>query len=189
MNAYDENSIPAPVNLGRFQYTGRQNCARSRLLWNGFRYSGNRVPLDSRLAHRIGQADSLFGDDVMIDVIRVWKPQVSRYAQTIVRQEELRRCWVNGHCEHTSVISFDELYEQVFGDLDSRIMIEIAQYEPSLSDAIKLALREFIDSLESANLIESVNNSICNVEKLLNSPSWRRVYSAASNLIEIDGRL
>jgi hypothetical protein len=68
----------------------------------------------------------------MIDLFRTWLPQIIGYAEK-VEDGSIKEAWVEGNLARTSVDYSGELYEQVFGDLDSDIMLEKAREALSAS--------------------------------------------------------
>lgn len=83
----------------------------------------------------------------MIDFREVWLPQILRYALLIRDEAVLRRAWVDGRTDETSVVSPEELLMQVFEDLDSQaLVLEASRHLPSLPGLVD-ALKKFLQAM------------------------------------------
>lgn len=108
-----------------------------------------------------------------------WLPQIVGYCKFITDEAGLTRAWVNRDYSHTSVTDFDELYEQIFDDLDSDAceMDLIANLPDDMVG--RDAISAFLKTLREFNLhVERVDCSK-QLERILLSKEWRRVVVSA----------
>ena len=127
----------------------------------------------------------------MIDFFRAWLPQIIGYAEHIV-DETLHKAWVEGDRSQTSVFYSGELYEQVFGDLDSDSME--AEVDQRLEEHPKVAsaVHKFLQSLRT--LDEWIESNIdvdvwspAEVATIFESEKWGETQRHALKLVN-EGR-
>mgnify|MGYP001792877675 CR=1 FL=1 len=83
----------------------------------------------------------------MIDLRKVWLPQIIGYAE-IVADGTLRRAWQEGDSSQTSVYYSDELYEQVFEDLDADSMRLKMRFELQDQPKVVERVEAFLHSID-----------------------------------------
>ena len=114
----------------------------------------------------------------MID-FKTWLPQIMGYCEFVADDAALRHAWVNHDFSETSVTNFDELYEQVFDDLDAdHFAINLAAHMPNAAMA-RTAIAAFLTSLKEMDRNRSENPELLNSSVLLDSGQWQRVRSSA----------
>ena len=119
----------------------------------------------------------------MID-FKTWLLQIMGYCEFVVDDVALRQAWVNRDFSETSVTNFDELYEQVFDDLDAdRFAVNLATYMPNAAPA-RTAVAAFLTSLKEMDQTRSENPELLNSSVLLDSGQWQRVRSSALIALE-----
>jgi hypothetical protein len=119
---------------------------------------------------------------------QTWLSQIVGYCQFIVDTVGLRRAWINQNFSHTSVTNFDELYEQIFDDLDSdNIEKELAVYLGRDTAATR-AVSEFLESIRVVDNQRETDMQLSDPRCLLQSEEWLRVVRAAEQVVEGLGR-
>lgn len=83
----------------------------------------------------------------MIDLFRTWLPQMISYAE-LIHEGTAQRAWATGERAQTSVYYSGELYEQVFGDLESDRMLEEGRAALSAHPQLVEALEHFLTCLK-----------------------------------------
>ncbi len=112
---------------------------------------------------------------------QTWLSQILGYCRFVTDTVGLWRAWVNGDFSHTSVTGFDELYEQIFDDLDSD-SIEIGAEYLAEDLAAREALSTFLNAVRSADKSREINLELISPENLLRSDEWNRVVKAAEKV-------
>jgi hypothetical protein len=114
----------------------------------------------------------------MIDM-ETWLPQILDYCSFVVDEKKIRQAWVDRDFSETSVTDFDELYEQVFDDLDAeRFVTDLSMKWPTTAPE-RAVIAEFLASLQDADRARSSHAELRNASDLLNSSHWGRVRSSA----------
>ena len=125
----------------------------------------------------------------MIDIKKVWIPQIVGYAEIVfARSSDLRDCWVLGQCYWTSVTSFDELIEQVFGDLDSNNLLEDAQIDSTVPEELVKSIRNFLSAIKETDQVNESGEWADVPEALLASAEWQTVIDRAGDLVDVNRR-
>jgi hypothetical protein len=118
---------------------------------------------------------------------QTWLSQIVGYCQFIVDESGVRKSWIEGDFSQTSVTGFDELYEQVFDDLDSddceKMMISNLSDFPLKAGAVS----GFLSELRRINLIIENNEDLQPADALLSSSEWRRVVVSAEMVLSVFG--
>lgn len=83
----------------------------------------------------------------MLDLFRTWLPQIIGYAQ-LIHDGTVQRAWATGERAQTSVYYSGELYEQVFGDLDSDRMLDEGRAALGAHPQLVEALEHFLTCLK-----------------------------------------
>jgi hypothetical protein len=114
-----------------------------------------------------------------------WLRQIGRTCRFLADEKKLQDAWVHGDTSGTSIVDFDELYEQLFDDLDSDAFQEgLKQYLP-YDSATESALNSFLDSVRKVDSAMSANPELKDTTTLLNSVEWRQVEGAAKKIIDL----
>ena len=112
----------------------------------------------------------------------VWIEQITRYARFVADPNAAKRPWIDGDLSRTSISGFDELYEQVFDDLDSdRLETEMLAHLASAEQ--RQAVAAFLEALRQMDREWSADPKLNSAAGLLGSPSWQRVRHAASRVL------
>ncbi len=126
----------------------------------------------------------------MID-FEIWLPQIVGYCEFVVDDMRLRQAWIKRDFSETSVTDFDELYEQIFDDLDaSNFAVNLHRYLPS-SGRIAITIIEFIETLQKTDRIRTENSDLLDSTVLLDSVQWQLVRNSAFavlNAVKHEGR-
>lgn len=108
-----------------------------------------------------------------------WLTQIVEYSRFISSALSVRRAWIEADYSKTSVTDFDELYEQVFDDLDSDVIEqELGSHFPT-SDSKRQALAAFLEELRVVDIKRSVDSRLKSPAALLASNEWSRLVEAA----------
>ena len=110
----------------------------------------------------------------MIDFENVWLPQIVSYA-ALVRDQQLEDQWLGRSATLTSVTSPNELYVQVFDDLDADRIWADARQNAELSPQARDAIDRFLTALRSIDEADAV--------KLMSSDAWVRIGEAANGVL------
>lgn len=112
-----------------------------------------------------------------------WLPQVIGYCDFLLDDEKLRRAWINHDFSDTSVTDFDELYEQIFDDLDAKKFAEnLFEYLPN-SKMVAAAVAAFIASLQEMDQVRAKNSELTKASLLLDSCQWHILRKSASAVL------
>lgn len=110
---------------------------------------------------------------------RTWLRQIFGYCEFLCDDFALRVAWVNHDTTSTSITGFDELYEQIFDDLDSDyFQPELSRFMPNAPEKCA-SVAGFLDSLRRVDRERASNSELQNPAALLASPQWREVQLAA----------
>lgn len=107
----------------------------------------------------------------------VWLSQIIGYCKFITDDDAVKKAWVNADASKTSVSSFDELYEQIFDDLDSD-NFDVKSLEVNGNLVIKI--KNFISCMHESNEIFG-NNSM--PEAIILSRQWSDLKRSASTVL------
>lgn len=120
----------------------------------------------------------------MIGFHDAWLPQIIRYCELISDLRILRRAWVTEReIIITSATDFDELYEQIFDDLDSDLFqTEIAKHLPDNTE-LGAAIIEFLEAIRNTDSQRSCDQTLMDAQTLLDSASWARTRNAAATVL------
>jgi hypothetical protein len=117
---------------------------------------------------------------------QTWLPQILGYARFLADSAAVHRAWIAGDSSETSVSGFDELYEQIFDDLDSNTFLgDLPSYMPS-EDAAQDLIRRFLSQIESMDAARAANGNMATAGDLLRSFEWGRLVEAARALSALD---
>jgi hypothetical protein len=110
---------------------------------------------------------------------------IGRISAIILNQDEIRSVWINKKSGITSVTDFDELYEQLFDDLD------IEELERGQSDLLiidVLSRNEILNFLSAVRDVDKAIESdslLRNPSDLLTSEAWKKFEGACEKALEI----
>lgn len=110
---------------------------------------------------------------------QTWLTQIVEYGRFIADSLGVRRAWVEGDLSRTSVTDFDELYEQVFDDLDSDTFEEELGVHLPTDDAARQVLKEFLGELRFIDSVRSRDGKLRSPATLLGSDEWSRLVETA----------
>lgn len=116
----------------------------------------------------------------MIDIENVWIPQIIGYARLILG-DELERVWIDNEKGLNSVSDYDELYEQIFDDLDSK-NINLKIKNKAKNNKFYKLLFEFIESIEKFD--NRTRNKYSTSKDIFHSKEWNVVRTHAKKLID-----
>lgn len=118
----------------------------------------------------------------MID-FKTWLPQIVGYCELVVDDMMLRRAWIEHDFTETSVTDFDELYEQVFDDLDAgHFAANLHTHLPN-SERMATTIAEFIETLQEMDQVRTESSALRNASSLLNSGQWQLVRKSAFSVL------
>ncbi|WP_157084913.1 hypothetical protein [Hydrogenophaga palleronii] len=108
-----------------------------------------------------------------------WLPQIVGYCELVVDDMRLRQAWIKRDFSKTSVTDFDELYEQVFDDLDANYFaVNLYRYLPN-SGRMTTGIADFIKMLQETDRVRTENPDLLDASLLLDSDQWRLVRNSA----------
>jgi hypothetical protein len=110
----------------------------------------------------------------MIDFEQVWLPQIIEYAR-LVSTGQIDDEWLGRTKSTTSITDPDELYEQVFDDLDAEAIWAESDGRTRLPHVLADAITRFLTTLSSID--ESDARSV------LSSSNWADAKKAASDVV------
>ena len=120
----------------------------------------------------------------MID-LQTWLPQIVGYCEFIADAVGTRRAWIQQNFELTSATGFDELYEQIFDDLDSdNFEKELVSVLPDI--ALRKAISQFLEALRSVNFCHETDVKFESPKFLFQSNEWQGVVRTAVNVLHLD---
>jgi hypothetical protein len=110
-----------------------------------------------------------------------WFPQIVGYARLISDGDTLRRSWLHGDRTETSVTDFDELWEQVFDDLDSDTLEK--QMVAKINDNnLRDLTTQFLARLRYVESAVRSGSALQEPTSLLGSPQWALLETTAAEL-------
>ena len=111
-----------------------------------------------------------------------WLSQIVGYCRLVADTVGLRRAWVDGNHSQSSVTDFDELYEQIFDDLDSDSFDKELKVHLAKNVAAREALSAFLEAIRNADMAREGNVKLSSPENLLRSTEWLRVVDTAERV-------
>ncbi len=121
--------------------------------------------------------------------IEIWLPQILGYCEFIADAGVTRKAWVDGDLSDTSLSNYDELYEQIFDDLDSENYQKVLDtYD--LPPAWVKSLKDFLSYLQFVVDKEvEKDEKLCDPSNLISSPLWAELREKAVAVLANDGIL
>lgn len=110
---------------------------------------------------------------------KTWLPQIVGYCEFIVNDIKLRQAWVKHDFSETSVTDFDELYEQLFDDLDADYFSHNLREQLPNSEQMATSVANFITSLHEFDRARNENSELLDPTTALDSGQWKPVRSSA----------
>lgn len=118
----------------------------------------------------------------MID-FEVWFCQIVTTCELIASEDALPRTWVGEERTITSVIDFGELYEQIFGDLDSDACL--IKFASTMDADARAAVERFLNLVKNLDSLVEGQPDLKDPARLLASAGWREIREAARSIIEL----
>lgn len=106
---------------------------------------------------------------------QTWLTQIVEYSRFIADTLGVRRAWIEGDHSKTSVTDFDELYEQIFDDLDSDTFEEELDAHLPNDEVARQVLKAFLGELRSIDFVRSCDKKLKSPSALLGSDEWSQV--------------
>lgn len=113
----------------------------------------------------------------------VWIEGISGICELVADKDSMNNAWLAGDDTITSIMDYDELYEQVFDDLDAddfeknRLPVE----EKSLNR--QKLISKFLESIRLLDKKIEVDSTLKKPLKLLNSSEWSYVRESALGVV------
>lgn len=115
--------------------------------------------------------------------VRTWLTQIVRYCEFITNDDAVKKAWIDCDLSDTSVSGFNELYEQIFDDLDS----DNFDFESSgISLDLVTRIKNFIKCLHELNKTFEDDSSSADI---LKSKQWTELKRSASAVLSEDIQL
>ena len=106
-------------------------------------------------------------------------------SEFILNQDEIRSVWINKKLGITSLMDFDELFVQLFDDLD----MEELEREPSdllsMDAPSRNRILNFLNSVRDVDKAIENDRRLRDPSRLLTSDSWRNLEVACEKALEI----
>lgn len=112
----------------------------------------------------------------------VWLSQIVGYGHFITDTLGVRRAWVDNDYSRTSVTNFDELYEQIFDDLDSDTFETNLRQHLPVDPGGRDVLTAFLGEIRAIDALRSHDSRYLSAVHLLKSEEWGRLVEAARRL-------
>jgi hypothetical protein len=109
-----------------------------------------------------------------------WLPQILGYCEFICADEGVRRAWIDSDVSGTSITSFDELYEQIFDDLDADHFLPSLPFLLASKPELVTAVSRFLDQLKSLDSARTLKPALNSMTALLDSPEWQDLRATAA---------
>ena len=113
----------------------------------------------------------------------VWIDGIVSTCQLISDEEVFRKAWLENDKSITSIINYDELYEQIFDDLDSDAYERLLPSMEKLSDNKRKLISRFLCSLREFDKETEQDEQFKSPDTLLGSVEWNKVRVAAMNVV------
>jgi hypothetical protein len=113
----------------------------------------------------------------------IWIPQMVDYADWIASPDQVRRAWIDRDFSETSVTNYDELWEQMFEDLDAD-GVE-TQMLAALDAERGAAIAKFLATLRAADAVFVADRRYWDMATILASDTWRSVENVAEEVVKV----
>lgn len=115
---------------------------------------------------------------------KVWLSYIRRICAFVLDEKKVRSVWLDKKKGVTSVTGFDELYEQLFDDLDSENKEkELGRIFVGRPDAKKSIIR-FLLAIKKIDQLRVSSKQYLDIESLLNSADWTDFQAACRHVLE-----
>lgn len=118
-----------------------------------------------------------------------WVKAIVTYGPLLEGLQPLHSAWVNGDRSETSVTDFDELYEQIYDDLDSEEMFRRVAADSSAPRRLITTIGRFLDQLGRCNRAVEEREEMRDPDILLRSEEWTQLRRASLALAEAGASL
>ena len=115
----------------------------------------------------------------------IWIDSILGNASIICDHDILQRVWLKGEGGITSIVNYEEAYEQLIGDCDALGYLESYSNHVSLSKVQQTAVREYVEAFRDFDVRHFSDGSIADSAKLLSSPAWGEVEKKAQALMQL----
>jgi hypothetical protein len=112
-----------------------------------------------------------------------WVEQVVRYARFVADEQGVRKAWIERDCSRTSVTGFDELFEQIFDDLDSYSFRQRKDTNQRVSPRAHNLIVDFLDQATAIDRVRSEHRRLVAVSELLESEDWSTLVVIACRIV------
>lgn len=113
---------------------------------------------------------------------QTWLSQIVGYCHFVADALAVRRAWISEDYSQTSLTDFDELYEQIFEDLDSdeleKQLSANLQHEPEAQELI----RAFLQQVRVVNARRDSDPALRSSAELIESSEWGRLVAIARSV-------
>ena len=115
----------------------------------------------------------------MLDFHRGWLPQILGFA-AIIADGELEAAWLHGPSRRSRVASFDELYQQVFEDLEAEAVLpELRTHLPGQVERQE-AIATFLRAIAHLHLQVEADPALRTPRRLVATNAWTHLRGAAA---------
>lgn len=120
--------------------------------------------------------------------LKTWLRQIVGYCEFVVDDMRLRQAWIKRDFSETSVTDFDELYEQIFDDLDASHFAENLHRHLPNSERMATTIADFIATLQEMDRVRMENTDLLDASVLLDSDQWQLVRKSARAVLDVVGQ-
>lgn len=96
----------------------------------------------------------------------------------------IEQAWLSDDGSKTSITSFDELYEQIFDDLDSEQYVQSSEFIDGLTETSRHVANDFLISIQQLDDYK-VKREIEQSSLLLESKQWSSLLVLAERLLKL----
>ncbi|MCK7632307.1 hypothetical protein N5094_16675 [Shewanella putrefaciens] len=96
----------------------------------------------------------------------------------------IEQAWLSDDGSKTSITSFDELYEQIFDDLDSEQYVQSSEFINGLTETSRHVVNDFFVSIQKLDDYK-VKGNIEQSSLLLESKQWSSLLKLAERLLRL----
>lgn len=114
---------------------------------------------------------------------RTWFCQIVTTCELISSGDALQRTWIGRERLVTSITDFGELYEQVFGDLDSDACL--ANFSPIMNRETFLAVERFLATIKVIDSRIAEDPTLEEPRRLFAEPIWKTLRETAAMIIAL----
>ncbi len=112
-----------------------------------------------------------------------WLSQIVGYCHFVADDLGVTRAWVDGDYSRTSITSFDELYEQIFDDLDSDALEqELSAHLPDDPETQEF-VGAFLRQLRMISAQRMHDRELGSAASLINSKEWHGLVKIARHVM------